>query len=105
MADGPARVLGIYGGTCFLVYIETGGFTKAYSPMMFSLPLAALSFLSLTSSMQAKPRFVTAAAFGVLGKRSHTMNLGKKPQNSMLRQTLYLIRLINFTSLLVISLI
>ncbi|CAJ0608442.1 unnamed protein product [Cylicocyclus nassatus] len=66
MADGPARVLGIYGGTCFLVYIETSGFTKASSPVMFGLPLAALSFLSLTSSMQAKPRFVTAAAFGVL---------------------------------------
>ncbi|EYC16191.1 hypothetical protein Y032_0034g2851 [Ancylostoma ceylanicum] len=26
---GPARLIGIYGGTCFLVYLETNGFTKA----------------------------------------------------------------------------
>lgn len=25
---GPARLIGIYGGTCFLVYLETNGFTK-----------------------------------------------------------------------------
>ncbi|VDM81839.1 unnamed protein product [Strongylus vulgaris] len=67
MTDGPARVLGIYGGTCFLVYIETSGFTKTSSSIMFGLPLAALSFLSMTSPMQPKPRFTTAAAFAVLG--------------------------------------
>ncbi|KAK5974733.1 hypothetical protein GCK32_010338 [Trichostrongylus colubriformis] len=63
---GPARLLAVYGGTCFLVYLETNGFTQQTSSMMFGLPLMALSFLSLTSSMQQRSRFATAASFAIL---------------------------------------
>ncbi|CAJ0596136.1 unnamed protein product [Cylicocyclus nassatus] len=62
---GLARLLGIYGGTCFLVYVETSGFTKTQG-LIDSLPLAMLSFLALTSNMAVKPRFTTAAAFATL---------------------------------------
>ncbi|KHJ84038.1 hypothetical protein OESDEN_16252 [Oesophagostomum dentatum] len=62
---GPARLLGVYGGTCFLVYVETNGFTKR-SAMMFGLPLIVLSFMSLTSAMAPKPRICTTAAFAIL---------------------------------------
>ncbi|KJH44426.1 hypothetical protein DICVIV_09560 [Dictyocaulus viviparus] len=61
-----ARTLAIYGGTTFLVYVETEGFRKITSAMMYCLPLLALSFLSLTSSMQPRARFSTAAAFAIL---------------------------------------
>ncbi|KAK6725803.1 hypothetical protein RB195_004242 [Necator americanus] len=62
---GPARLIGIYGGTCFLVHLETNGFTKP-SAMMSSLPLLVLSFLALTSKMQVHARLATTGAFAIL---------------------------------------
>ncbi|KAL6731715.1 hypothetical protein Aduo_002550 [Ancylostoma duodenale] len=64
--EGPARLIGVYGGTCFLVYVETNGFNKA-SAAMFALPLVVLSFLALTSTMQPKAKFTTAGTFAILG--------------------------------------
>ncbi|WKX96018.1 hypothetical protein Q1695_012464 [Nippostrongylus brasiliensis] len=61
-----ARFLAIYGGTTFLVYVETDGFKKMSSSMMFGLPLIALSFLSLISPMQQRARICSAASFAVL---------------------------------------
>nr|CDJ86220.1 Hypothetical protein CBG13393 [Haemonchus contortus] len=63
---GAARVLAVYGGTTFLVYLETNGFTQQTQSMMLGLPLMALSFLSLTSSMQPRARLGTAASFATL---------------------------------------
>ncbi|KAK6028713.1 hypothetical protein OSTOST_05201 [Ostertagia ostertagi] len=63
---GSARLLAVYGGTTFLVYVETDGFRQHTSSMMFGLPLITLSFLSLTSSMQPRARFATAASFAIL---------------------------------------
>ncbi|EYC01055.1 hypothetical protein Y032_0111g267 [Ancylostoma ceylanicum] len=62
---GPGRLIGIYGGTCFLVYVETDGFTKA-SAILFGLPLIVLTVLALTSTMQPRARFTTAGAFAIL---------------------------------------
>ncbi|KAK6024796.1 hypothetical protein OSTOST_09329, partial [Ostertagia ostertagi] len=64
---GSARLHGsATGGTTFLVYVETDGFRQHTSSMMFGLPLITLSFLSLTSSMQPRARFATAASFAIL---------------------------------------
>ncbi|KAK6733186.1 hypothetical protein RB195_017131 [Necator americanus] len=62
----PARLLAIYGGTTFLVYIETNGFVKSSSALLLSLPVAALSLLTLTTTMHPEQRFTTSASFGVL---------------------------------------
>ncbi|KAL6733392.1 hypothetical protein Aduo_004042 [Ancylostoma duodenale] len=65
-ASSPARLLAIYGGTAFLVYIETNGFVKSSPAILLSLPVIALSLLTLTTTMQPEQRFTTSASFAVL---------------------------------------
>ncbi|KAJ1373075.1 hypothetical protein KIN20_035406 [Parelaphostrongylus tenuis] len=64
--SSPARLLAIYGGTTFLVYIETNGFVKSSPPFLLSVPILGLSLLTLTTNMAAEPRFKTSASFAVL---------------------------------------
>ncbi|VDM68534.1 unnamed protein product [Strongylus vulgaris] len=64
----PARLLAIYGGTTFLVYIETNAFMKSTPAVLLSLPVAALCLLTLTTTMQPEQRFTTSASFAVLGE-------------------------------------
>ncbi|EYC16193.1 hypothetical protein Y032_0034g2852 [Ancylostoma ceylanicum] len=66
-ASSPARLLAIYGGTAFLVYIETNGFVKSSPAILLSLPVIALSLLTLTTTMQPEQRFTTSASFAILG--------------------------------------
>ncbi|WKX96019.1 hypothetical protein Q1695_012465 [Nippostrongylus brasiliensis] len=66
-AASPARLLAIYGGTTFLVYIETNGFVKSTPAFLLSLPVLGLSLLTLTTTMSPEERFKTSASFAVLG--------------------------------------
>lgn len=65
-SSSPARLLAIYGGTTFLVYIETNGFVKSSPAFLLSLPVLGLSLLTLTTNMGAEQRFKTSASFAVL---------------------------------------
>ncbi|KAK5985577.1 hypothetical protein GCK32_010339 [Trichostrongylus colubriformis] len=64
--SSPARMLAIYGGTTFLVYLETNGFVKSSPAFLLSLPVIGLSLLALTTTMSPEERFKTSASFAVL---------------------------------------
>ncbi|VDO47725.1 unnamed protein product [Haemonchus placei] len=58
--SSPARMLAIYGGMTYLVYIETNGFTKSSPAFLLSLPVIGLSLLTLATSMSPEERFKTS---------------------------------------------
>ncbi|KHJ77212.1 hypothetical protein OESDEN_23168 [Oesophagostomum dentatum] len=67
MNPSPARMLAIYGGVTFLVYIETSSFVKSSPAILLSLPVIALSLLTLTTTMSPEQRFTTSASFAIHG--------------------------------------
>ncbi|XGW12197.1 hypothetical protein V3C99_013131, partial [Haemonchus contortus] len=64
--SSPARMLAIYGGMTYLVYIETNGFVKSSPAFLLSLPVIGLSLLTLATSMSPEERFKTSASFAIL---------------------------------------
>ncbi|CAJ0576471.1 unnamed protein product, partial [Mesorhabditis spiculigera] len=61
-AAAPARGLAIYGGSVFLVYLETHGL-YSNSPFLGSLPYLVLTALTLFTNIRERVKFPTAASF------------------------------------------
>ncbi|CAJ0945590.1 unnamed protein product, partial [Mesorhabditis belari] len=62
MSSSPARGLAIYGGTAFLVYLETHGF-RSPSPFFGSLPYIVLPILTISTNINNRVKYPMAGSF------------------------------------------
>lgn len=72
--SSPARGLAIYGGSTFLVYLETQGF-RTPSPFLGSVPYGVLALLTLSTNMYRHVKYPTAASYVLLGVYSNLVAL------------------------------
>ncbi|MFH4980435.1 hypothetical protein AB6A40_007144 [Gnathostoma spinigerum] len=72
--NGPAQMMAVYTGITGLVYIETDGFRRAAFPLLKAMPSIALALMTLSLSMRARTKYLTAASFIVMGAGIYKFN-------------------------------